>query len=112
MNVYSGQFSLLLERIAKALDIPESYHERAVKRYESIGAWLERDESSVARYRPEIYPQGSFRLGTVTKPLSDVEEYDLDLVSELSLQKTGTSPKKAKEISGRMKSSLMSRLTP
>ena len=37
----------------------------------------------VACYNPEIYPQGSFLLGTVTRPLSDAEEYDIDLVSEL-----------------------------
>ena len=41
---------------------------------------------------PRIYPQGSFRLGTVTKPLSDAEEYDLDLVSELNLQKNPNQP--------------------
>ena len=65
MSTYSQQSSLLLEGIADALDIPDSYYEQAVKRYNSIGTWLERDESSVACYDPEIYPQGSFLLGTV-----------------------------------------------
>ena len=87
MNVYSKQFSPILEAIAAALDIPESYFEIAVKRYESIGEWLERDGSIVAQYSPLIYPQGSFLLGTVTKPISNKQEYDLDLVSELSLEK-------------------------
>ena len=87
MNNYSKQFSTLLKVIAEALDIPESYFEQAKKRYESIGEWLERDGSEVALYRPEIYPQGSFRLGTVTRPISERDEYDLDLVSELSLDK-------------------------
>ena len=92
--------SLLLETIAKALDIPESYHEQAIKRYQSIGTWLERDESIVARYRPEIYPQGSFLIGTVTKPISGAEEYDIDIVSELSLQKTSISQEKLKCLVG------------
>ena len=88
MTIYPAPFSPLLEAIAEALDIPESHYEQAIKRYESIGTWLERDKSIVVCYRPEIYPQGSFLLGTVTKPISGVEEYDLDLVSELNLQKT------------------------
>ncbi|MDE0088139.1 MAG: nucleotidyltransferase [Candidatus Poribacteria bacterium] len=89
-----------LEAIANALDIPESYYEQATKRYKSIGAWLERDESVVACYKPEIYPQGSFLLGTVIKPVSGAEEYDIDLVSELSLQKTEISQEKLKCLVG------------
>ena len=61
---------------------------------------MERDDSRIACYIPEIYPQGSFLLGTVTRPLSDAEEYDIDLVSELSLQKTEISQKRLKELVG------------
>ena len=93
--------SLLLVEIAAALDIPESYYAQAVKRYESIGAWLKRKESVVACYNPEIYPQGSFLLGTVTKPISGAEEYDVDLVSELNLQKTQISQKALKKLVGK-----------
>ena len=87
MPISSNQFSQLLESIAKALDISDSHYQQAVQRYESIGKWLERDESKVADYSPEIYPQGSFALGTVTRPIFETDEYDLDLVSELNLQK-------------------------
>ena len=93
--------SLLLVEIAAALDIPESYYAQALKRYESIGAWLERKESAVACYNPEIYPQGSFLLGTVTKSISGAEEYEIDLVSELNLQKTRISQKTLKKLVGR-----------
>jgi hypothetical protein len=34
---------------------------------------------------PHIFPQGSFRLGTVIRPLDDNEEYDLDLACKLRL---------------------------
>ena len=87
MNIYAQQFSSVLEEVAAALDIPENYYELAVKRYESIGEWLEREGSIVAQYNPLIYPQGSFLLGTVTRPISEKDEYDLDLVSELNLLK-------------------------
>ncbi len=93
-------FTSLLEAISEALDVPEHHYEQAVKRYESIGAWLERDESIVARYNPDIYPQGSFLIGTVTKPISGAEEYDIDLVSELSLQKTEVSQERLKYLVG------------
>ena len=100
MSVHSQQFSPLLEAISEALDIPEHHYEQAVKRYESTGAWLKRDESIVARYSPDIYPQGSFLIGTVTKPISGAEEYDIDLVSELNLQKTEISQERLKYLVG------------
>ena len=100
MYNYSQQSSSLLEAIAEALDISESHYESAVKRYKVIGTWLERDESSVASYSPEIYSQGSFLLGTVTKPISDAEEYDIDLVSELRLQKNTISQAYLKNLVG------------
>ena len=87
MFINLKRFSQLLESIAKALDISDSHYEQAVRRYESIGEWLERDESKIACYNPETYPQGSFALGIVTRPVLNVEEYDLDLVSELNLKK-------------------------
>ena len=56
----------VLEEIADALDIPPSKFEEAKDRYESIGDWLGRDESTLFAYEPAISPQGSFLLGTVT----------------------------------------------
>ena len=100
MHTYPAQFSPLFEAIAEALDISENHYIQAVKRYESIGKWLERDESIVTCYNPEIYPQGSFLLGTVTRPISGNEEYDIDLVSELDLQKTEISQERLKYLIG------------
>lgn len=85
---YANQFSRSLDQaISQSLDISDEHHRLAVERYKSIGNWLERRVSTVAHYRPEIYPQGSFRLGTVTRPVSNAAEYDIDLVSELNLEK-------------------------
>ena len=100
MDIYAQQFSPLLEAMAKELDIPEGYYELAVKRYESIGEWLERDGSIVAQCSPLIYPQGSFLLGTVTRPISEKDEYDLDLVSELNLRKNSISQADLKRLVG------------
>jgi hypothetical protein len=88
--------SKLLWHIADSLDIPESHYRRAEERYQAIGRWLGRDESIIAGVASETYPQGSFRLGTVAKPITDAEEYDIDLVCELSLTKGQISQKQLK----------------
>jgi Second Messenger Oligonucleotide or Dinucleotide Synthetase domain len=48
---------------------------------------------------PEIYPQGSFRLGTVVRPIANYE-YDIDLVCLLKLRKEATTQKNLKQIVG------------
>ena len=77
------ELSSLLNNIGEVLDIPESKYIEAKDRYNAVSNWLSADESELKQYSPEIYPQGSFRLGTVIKPL-DREEYDVDLVCFLS----------------------------
>lgn len=91
----------VLEELADALDIPPSKFEEAKSRYESLGDWLGRDESTLSQYAPAISPQGSFLLGTVTRPLSDAEEYDVDLVCLLDATKTDFSQKSLKEAVGK-----------
>jgi len=95
------QFSRFLERLAESLYIPDDRAKQARKRYKAVGDWLNRDGSSVASFSPDIYSQGSFRLGTVIKPQSDGEEYDIDLVSTLSLRKSQLSQSRLKEMIGR-----------
>ena len=90
----------VLEEIADALDIPPSKFEEAKSRYEAVGDWLDREESSLAAYDPAISPQGSFLLGTVTRPLTDTEEYDVDLVCLLKASKTDFTQKSLKEAVG------------
>ena len=77
----------VLEAIAEAIDIPEHLYEVACKRYQAIGNWLERDDSTIKQYNPKISPQGSFLLGTVIRPINDMDEYDIDLVCTLDATK-------------------------
>jgi hypothetical protein len=90
-----------LEQISINLDIPESMYEQAEKCYKSIGEWLNRESSSVVRNEPKIYSQGSFRLGTVIKPITDDDEYDIDLVCSLELSKKSISQKELKQFIGK-----------
>ena len=83
------QFSQILRHLADSLDISETRYEDAVKKYEAVGKWLGKEDSPLALYSPEIYPQGSFNLGTVVTPVSQEDTYDIDLVCQLDI-----SPKK------------------
>lgn len=69
----------ILEQVLLTLDIPDSAYEKVEKRYKDLGDWLSRGESRCANFKPRVYPQGSFRLGTVVRPLNEHDEYDLDL---------------------------------
>jgi hypothetical protein len=72
-----------LEALAAELAISDERYEQALRSYGSVGDWLHRSESSVLVYDPQVYVQGSFRLGTAIRPLNDVEEYDVDSVCVL-----------------------------
>lgn len=73
-----------LEALADELTISPTRYEQAVARYESLGKWLHRDASKVKQYNPQVYSQGSFRLGTVIKPEGESGQYDIDSVCELT----------------------------
>lgn len=77
------EYSKILEKIAANLDITATQYQLAVQRYEAVGNWLDADNSPLKPYKPKITPQGSFRLGTVIKPLLEGEEYDVDLTCKL-----------------------------
>jgi len=77
-----------IEALLELIEIPQSSYELATKRYESLGDWFTRDDGPLKPHRPEVYPQGSFRLGTVIRPLLAGEEYDLDLVLILTALST------------------------
>jgi len=90
----------LLQLIVKAIEIPRSYYEKAVARHRSLGEWLCRPESRVAAFAPAVVPQGSFRYGTVVRPLLATHKYDLDNVTTLQIAKTRMSQKDLKTLYG------------
>jgi hypothetical protein len=93
-----GQF---LQGLAEALDISETQYEAAVDHYEAVGDWLNKEDSPIAAHDPQIFPQGSFQLGTMIKPINDTDEYDIDLVCEMkSLSKERVTQKQLKDMVG------------
>ncbi|MEQ9519150.1 MAG: nucleotidyltransferase [Parvibaculum sp.] len=84
MVTLTKQAEAYLEALANELEIPPSRYEQAEKSYKSLGGWLHREGSSVSTYGPDVFVQGSFRLGTVIKPQTDSEEYDIDCACALT----------------------------
>jgi hypothetical protein len=64
----------IIEAVAASVDIPETAYDKAEARYKDLAGWFGRPEAACYGFDPHIYPQGSFRLGTVVRG----EEYDLD----------------------------------
>ncbi|WP_437656745.1 nucleotidyltransferase [Sorangium sp. So ce1182] len=77
----------LLDDLAEELEIPDSRYEAAVRSYNSVGNWLRRSASVFAKTHVDVYSQGSFRLGTAIRPVTDEEDYDLDIVCEIFYDK-------------------------
>lgn len=90
----------LFELLVESIDIPPSLYERAVSRHSSLGKWLCRDGSPLRAFNPHVSSQGSFRHGTVVRPLAADAEYDLDNVTTLTLSKASITQKDLKELYG------------
>jgi hypothetical protein len=73
----------VLEELAKSLDITQAQHDSAVESYEFVAKHLASETSPLAKYSPEILPQGSFLLNTMIRPINQGDELDIDLVCRL-----------------------------
>lgn len=80
---YKEEINEILNRLGEELDISKTEYDAAKKSYEAVGNWLSSDDSPLAEFNPEILPQGSFRLGTVIKPINEEDDIDIDLVCML-----------------------------
>lgn len=81
--ITNKQKQIVIDSMIQLLELPDSAYDKARKRYEDLGEWFDRNESTVSGNNPHIFPQGSFRLGTAIRPLDESEEYDLDLACKL-----------------------------
>jgi hypothetical protein len=77
-----------LNALVENLKLSETRYEQAYASYGSLGAWLDRENSSLREFKPRVYAQGSFALGTAIQPNSSDEEIDVDSVCELQNRTT------------------------
>jgi len=95
----------ILLQIAQYLDISPTDYKRAQERYKSVKNWLE-EGIYQSGYLPDIYLQGSFRLGTVVRPYYKDKDgnFDIDQVCELTKRNIPNHPKVLKhDVGDRLK---------
>ena len=85
----------LFTDILKQIDISDEMFTKARNEYDAISKWIDKHSEG---YQVSIYPQGSFALGTVIRPISNKDDYDVDLVCELAEQYNLTSEQLKKEV--------------
>jgi hypothetical protein len=93
VDTIETMLSLLLDGGVETLDISPDMQKTAIERYEEVGTFLADQTGGQSR----IYPQGSFRLGTVVRPAAGAGEYDIDLVYCLPIAKESTTQEDLKE---------------
>lgn len=93
-----------LRAISQSLDISPSDFKRAQERYEAVKTWLLNGTYQTG-FSPEVYLQGSFRLGTVTRPYKNDKdgEYDIDQVCEIKAPHNRNPALLKKDIGDRLK---------
>lgn len=72
-----NKLGMIFNALAEELNITATMLDKAVTAYSALGNHIKlaNEEWDVV-----VYPQGSFELGTVVKPLNEDEQYDVDLV--------------------------------
>ena len=63
-----------LEKLVSGVDITPTMYNNAVDKYQALGKFFEENGIEC-----DIYPQGSFALGTVVRPLKTGKQSDYDL---------------------------------
>jgi hypothetical protein len=76
---------VMLADIAVRIQLSPTDYQRAVDHYHAINDWIDREESPLHGLVEEFYPQGGFAIGaTVARHATD-DEFDIDVMAELSL---------------------------
>ena len=92
-NMDFNKRKLDIEKLIKGLDITPTMYRNALEKYQNIGKYLIDNGLDV-----DIFPQGSFSIGTVVRPYNHGQEtsYDLDFVILHRVEKAHTNPKNEK----------------
>jgi len=83
MNEKDKELNEILEELANNLDITDTEDAAIRESYKAVGEYLAKEGSSLDKYDVEIFPQGSFNLGTIIRPIKEGDDLDIDLVCEL-----------------------------
>lgn len=82
-------------KLIEGLDISPTMYKNATEKYKAVGTYLQNQGLTC-----DIFPQGSFSLGTVVRPYRESKEadYDLDFICCLGDKKETTTAKHVKNV--------------
>ena len=88
---------LLLADVAIRVQLSRTDYGKAVERYETINAWIEREDSRLKDRVQLFYAQGSMAIGATIASRLRTDEFDIDVVAQLDLPHN-VSPKDALDL--------------
>jgi hypothetical protein len=76
---------VMLADIAVRIQLSTTDYETAIRRYETISAWIDREDSPLRGRVELVYAQGGFAIGaTVARHATD-DEFDIDCMAQVIL---------------------------
>lgn len=84
-------------KLITGLDITPTMYKNAIEKYKALAEFFKQNGIDC-----DIYPQGSFALGTVVRPHKEGKDtdYDLDFICLIKKNKNSTNPKEIKNLIG------------
>jgi hypothetical protein len=77
---------VMLADVAIRIQLSPTDYQFAVDHYHAINQWLEREDSFVAGYVRDFYPQGGFAIGATVARHSSDDEFDIDVMADLAFR--------------------------
>ena len=88
------RLGVIYRELANELNISDTLYERALSAYNGLADYIKAHNDS---WDVEVFPQGSFELGTVIRPVSEEDEYDVDMVVLIKVPDF-TDPKELRDV--------------
>ena len=74
------------------IQLSKTDYDKAVDRFDTMKDWIDREGSDLHGLVSLLYPQGSMAVGSTVARVSDVDEYDIDVIAELAIRQDSQSP--------------------
>jgi hypothetical protein len=76
---------IMLADVAIRIQLSQTGHDRAVDRFDAMKDWIDREGSDLRGRMSLLYPQGSMAIGSTVARVSERDEYDIDVIADLSI---------------------------
>jgi hypothetical protein len=88
----SEPVDVLLADVAIRIQLSRTDYRKAEERYQTLGEWIDREDSPLTGRVELVYPQGSMAIGATIASRATTDEHDVDFIAQLALP-LGTPPR-------------------